>query len=349
MELVKTCFAKFSSNGNSNALSRLGVFAKANEVLRAVPNEVKHGLAHLSNEDLVNRMISIAPMSASFEDRFRKSEITGFMFESFTESILSSIDIHGEFFSPVEVSLLLNYQKRLQRSTYLEEKLVNSRQVMISEITPGTNASLFAYTFTGETSVASFLKDRNLLSLARINEIGIREEIKDFFLLESNGAYFCVPKVADFVFDIEKEVRGMLNVIRTRADYSAKRNIEDYYRINVNFKGNDIKIKNFSGADEGDIDTLFVSDHMHFLVERKRTIGNFDEIYNRIICTQKGYKTYVLDVAGIECKLVSMLYSESINEDTAQKLLEKGVHVIQDSMECRFISDPSYKKFMRLK
>jgi hypothetical protein len=320
-------------------------------VLRALPNEVIHRLAHLSNEELVTRMISISPMSTAFEDRFRKSKITGFMLESFTESVLSSIEIEGGKFSLVEVNLLLNYQrklyeeeaeedkkrqrieaeedkkrqrieaeedkkrqrivaeedKKLQRSAYLVEKMERSRKVMITEITPGANASQFALTFTSEAGFANFLKERKLLSLARMNEMGIREEIQDFFLLENNDAYFTVPKIAGDDFDIEKEVREMLNLIRTKADYSTKRNIEDYYRVNLTFKGNDIKIKDSSGAVAGDVDSLFVSDHIHFLVERKRTIGSFDKIYDQIVGTQKAYKTFVLDVAGIECKLVSIL------------------------------------------
>ena len=363
--------------------------------LLAAPEEHLE-VAQLDNNKLINLMDAIAPLSAVFKERFRRSEITGFILESITESVLSSITVDGEYFSPLELSLILSYQNKLKKISaeqenkrkkiseeeenkrkkilaeeenklkkisaeeekkqkklaFSLERAENSRTVQISSLypitTPGSN--ICYRTFTSEASFSSFLKDSNLISLARMRKDGTtREEFRDLFLLENDTLYFSVPKVTTYGdFDVEKEVREMINVVRTRADYSTQRYLEDFYRVNLTFVGHEIKLIDACGVDKGDIDSLFESDGTHFLVERKRTIGQFDEIYGQISKTQAAYKAIFLDAKKITRDLVSILYTESINEDTSQKLLKKGIHVLQDSIECRFISDANYKNFMRL-
>lgn len=98
--------------------------------------------------------------------------------------------------------------------------------------------------------------------------------------------------------------------------------------------GHDIKLQEENNPNElSDVDSLFTSDDIDFLVERKRTVGK--DTVAQVLNTRHAYK-HLMKTQGVQKKVVSVLYGVSVPEQYAQELLAAGVHVLQDSLEMRF-------------
>jgi hypothetical protein len=133
----------------------------------------------------------------------------------------------------------------------------------------------------------------------------------------------------------------MIQAVRSKADFSTKRYLDSHYESDFKFSGHDVNITDSREVVIGDVDSLFVSENIHVLVERKRTVG--EEIFKQLNDTRTNYIAKLSSQDREKKKVVSVLYSESLNNDIAKKLLCLGVHVLQDSVECRFFTDENHK------
>ncbi len=135
--------------------------------------------------------------------------------------------------------------------------------------------------------------------------------------------------------------------IRSKANYAAARKLSDKYGCEIEFAGHDLAVY---AADNktlaGDIDSFFTSEHIDFLMERKRTVGS--SIVEQIVRTRDAYAAS-LEARGIVKTVVSILYAESIPEKLVGSLKSAGVHLLQDAVEARFCDDVngSIEPFLR--
>ena len=137
-----------------------------------------------------------------------------------------------------------------------------------------------------------------------------------------------------------QEMDLMKNAIRSQADFTTSREMAKFYNCSVSFVTHEAKVYQ-PGSDTklaGDIDSLFTCEDLkiRFLLERKRHAG--PEVINQILRTRESYKENMERRGMSEYKFVSILFTEIINEEVAQLILEQGIHVIQPGMETRFAS-----------
>ena len=303
----------------------------------------------------------IFPMENVTKNRFQKSGINGLILGSATDAMLSTLEIDGEKFTFLERSMILAYRDQIkaeeaQNQRKLDEKEAQKKMLKQRKLMKKFNSRTVFYlvksamkatqiTFTSDNDFKNFLKESGLISFANIDIEGKRSDIRDSALLVNGSEYFGVMKKtgSDHQFDPESEIKNMINAVRSKADYATKRYLDEHYNANLKFIGHDIKLFYESGGDAGDIDSLFETCDTCFLVERKRTVN--ESMFEQITRIREVYKAS-LKSQGITKNVVSILYSETLDEALAKRLLVEGVHVLQDSIESRFFNDPKYKRFL---
>jgi hypothetical protein len=190
----------------------------------------------------------------------------------------------------------------------------------------------------------TFLSSKKYSCLATIDSDGLVLECYDYNNLENGRKYFGVRQVnGNEVIDPVEEIKAILSSIRSKADYATCRALSEFYKVEINFAGHDIKLKD-GKVDKSDIDSLFTSPKVHYILERKRTVG--DDLLEQVAKTRTMYEEK-LKLDGIEATVVSIVYSEAMDERIAKKLLAAGVHVLNDCVESRFVDDKEINKFLQ--
>ena len=304
--------------------------------------EARKPLIKLSNDQLIDLFDSISPMDGDFKARVVKSGLNGFLLESLGDTFIASSPNIGQVqFSAQELLLIVGYRTQIRKedeeSKQKKIKAENARYFFFCD----TTLTISEHELPSDNEYKNFLKGRGLLALAKVNSRGNRVEISVLSQLENNMTYFGVPKRENTQLDWKKEVVEMIQAVRSKADFSTKRYLDSHYESDFKFSGHDVNITDSKGVVIGDVDSLFVSENIHVLVERKRTVG--EEIFKQLNDTRTNYIAKLSSQDREKKKVVSVLYSESLNNDIAKKLLCLGVHVLQDSVECRFFTDENHK------
>jgi hypothetical protein len=222
------------------------------------------------------------------------------------------------------------------------KKIANTRSITVAN---SHNKNISSIDFTTQTAFDKYLRENGFFGLLKVNDHnGILKEIVEYEFLENGSCYLGIFKKSDGgTFDPAREIKHILNSVRSRIDFAAARALSKKYCHEVKFVQHEFKLyKSNFREDAGNVDSLFSSICTDYLLERKRTVN--ESVILQVQTTHKAYKDY-LKSQGISKNVISIVYAESFDEVIARKLLAAGIHVMQDSIESRFFDEESKRYF----
>ena len=176
--------------------------------------------------------------------------------------------------------------------------------------------------------------------LAKRDENGYLTEFFEYHNRVSGEVYYGIQKNVDssVMIDVSKQMTLMINAVLSKADYEVARKLSQHYGVKLTFVGHDQKVYKSGNSKDlaGDIDSLFTSDHIDFLVERTRTVG--DGIVNQVTQIRDAYQANLISTGSAKTA-VSIVFAEAIDETYVEMLLKANVIVMYDSIVTRYSDD----------
>lgn len=152
--------------------------------------------------------------------------------------------------------------------------------------------------FTNQGAFQTFLTSYNLQCLAKKYPLYL-VPIFDYENLINGESYVGILQAGKTgVMDPVKEIEGILDAVRSKADFAASRALSKAFETDVKFVCHDYTIYKPNSKDiAGDVDSLFTSADTDYLMERKRTVN--DEVLDQIVRIRDAYK-FKLKMEGKE-------------------------------------------------
>lgn len=207
------------------------------------------------------------------------------------------------------------------------EKASRAKNItVVAGPTPNLTPSFIVY---DDASLSDCLKSLGVVSLVSVNDPNL--SVTTYSVLKNGEAYTLGFKPGGPIDDLN-------NAIRSRCDYQISRALMRLYGVDITFVANDFKLKKANGDPAGDVDTFLEAKEkeMVILVERKRTVGSFDEIFLQVAKTKAAFEEMVKRGALPEYKnrtIITAVFAEAMPASTIQSLREVGVHVMLEGNE----------------
>ena len=260
--------------------------------------------------------ISPARCSSIFEglsvsnDTIQKLNTSG-LFDPGAILILGTADLQSAVgIGPVESAILLSWAKQKEREELREEKERERENKKALKIASRKTIYVYHDGSASEFSIADQTEFDRLLSIfSALQEVDLLQEpvnkkvILSWEQLQDSKLY--LPLKSAVKVDVQTLHAEILNLAKSKAEFSAKKHIQDYWQLHsthdVDYVGSEVQLQVRNGDIMGDIDTLFriQSRKTFVLMERKTTVG---------VNAAPSLLEQVVSSLFFSCKIISILF-----------------------------------------